>query len=221
MDRTRTWQLSLLALAGGLTFVALASGCASVLATAGYALGLDQIQPEYPGLANSKVAVVCVASSTATKGSIDARAIAERVEQVLRAKAPGIKLVSQQEIDNWKDSNEWDNYDFRQIGRGVKADKVLAIDLKAYKLYSSQSLYKGTAEIDLTVYDMTKRGEKAFQASPSTLTFPRESNVPTTEIPEGDFRRKFVLYLGAQIARYFVSREPSEDIVPDLEYLSK
>jgi hypothetical protein len=220
MDRTCGFYMSGLAVLAYLLVVTLGSGCASLLATVGYAMGMNVIPPDSPALQNSKVAVVVVAGSTAGKASIDAPAIAAQIEQRLRAKVPGITLVSQQEIDGWKDTNDWDQYDFRQIGRGVKADKVLAVNIKSYRTHASQAVFKGTAEIDLDVYDMTDSGKQVFHVSPTAVEFPRVGVLSTTDISENDFRRKFTAYLADQSARFFVSREPQEDVVPDLQYLA-
>ena len=34
------------------------------------------------------------------------------------------------DMANWIDNNDWNQLDYREIGRGIKADMVLAIDLE-------------------------------------------------------------------------------------------
>jgi len=196
------------------------TGC-NAIALVGAAAGLDQIPAECKHLEGKRVAVVCVASSSSTGGTIASRELVDQFEQVLRAKVPGIELVPQPEIEDWKDNHDWDQLDFRQVGKGVKAERVLAINIKSFNLYSGASMYRGRTELDLQVFDMEGKGKVAWRKDVPEVQFPIHGEDAVMSKKESQFRREFLGYLSAKLGRHFHAYDPHEDFADDLKYISK
>jgi hypothetical protein len=66
-------------------------------------------------------------------------------------------------VADWLDSHGDDLTDYRDVGRGVKADMVVGIDLLTFNLHEGQTLLKGRAKVGVKVYDMTKGGELVYK----------------------------------------------------------
>ena len=153
------------------------SGCA-VLYQLAYGDG-PKIEAKYAGLKGKRVAVVCVMnSSTYGDGEVSA-ALADHVGRILRKKVDDIEVVRQEEVSDWMDTNEWDESDFVEIGRGVKADMVLAIDVDSFSVHESKTLLKGRSRLTTTVYDVkgTARSSSGRRTT-STRSRPRTRSRP-------------------------------------------
>jgi hypothetical protein len=113
------------------------------------------------------------------------------------------------------DTNDWDQMDYREIGRGVNADSVLALELEGLRLYEGRTLYKGRVDITVTVYDMSDDGKVVFRRTIPEYTFPRNGARHATEISEARFRSLFVHVLAQQVAKYFCEYHLEDDFARD------
>ena len=81
---------------------------------------------------------------------------AGRVAAISRTEVEDIEMVRFTEIEDWMDTNDWDQIDYRAVGRGVNADLLIAIDLSSLSYYEGATLYKGKAHYTITLYNMEK-----------------------------------------------------------------
>ncbi len=177
--------------------------------------GGHKIPAEYPGLAGQRVAIVSVANASSVGSHSMSRLVERAVAVILNQKVKRIEIVPQDEIADWIDQNDWDQMDYREIGRGVSADKVLAIDLDSVRLHEGMTLYKGRADLIVTVYDMNDEGTVVFRKTIPDFTFPRNSARHATEMSEARFREMFVMILSQQIAKHFYEYRIEEDFAHD------
>lgn len=214
MDRFRsnpwTLVLALAALAASLTTVA---GC-NVLATAMYVIEGTNTRADFDGLRGKTVAVVCrPVTSLHFRDSSVSRDLAKQVGLLLEKHVHKCKAIDQRDVFEWADENNWDEY--VEVGKALKADMVVALDLEEFSLYQGQTLYQGKANMKLLVYDVSKGKAPVFERNLPQAVYPPNSAIPAGEKPEPQFRRQFVNYLAQSIARYFYDHDSTVDFAND------
>ena len=107
----------------------------------------------------------------------------------------------------------------RDVGRGVKADMVVGIDLLSFNLHEGQTLLKGRSKVGVKVYDMTKGGEPVYESAPKEIAWPENGARHVTE-NEAQFRTNFTYMLADRIARDFYSVELMENFSEDARHLA-
>lgn len=210
-----------------LTLVALgvlvsSTGC-SLAANLLNAYSGNMIPPAFDGLSERRVAVVCVADSTAYGPSVVTNQLALSVDQLLRANVPDIEIVSQNEIDDWRDNNEWNGIDFSPLGKGVDAEMVVLVDIGSFRIHDGKTMYRGRADVGVAVYDMTAvdGDQEVFRKSRVEQTFPENGPLATTDTTDARFRNQFVRYLAHQVAKNFFAYDFKEDFALDSMTLAK
>lgn len=186
------------------------TGCVGLLAQMGYWTGANLVPAEFDGLEEQRVAVVCVYKKTSYGVGVEAELLAREVERILKDNVSKIKIVGQDEIADWVDKNDWDELDYSEVGRGVKADKVVAIDVSDFQLYEGQSLYRGRAKVLVRVFDLTEGGKEAFRRQLPEIKFPITGVYHSSETSETEFRRAFLEVISRQVSRYFYDYDMAE-----------
>ena len=120
-----------------------ASGCIGLLAQMAYWSGSGDKPAEYEGLEGKRVAVICVSESSSFGLGTDSLYLSCAVGSLLKQNIKEVTLVRSDEIADWIDRHDWNEIDFAEVGRGVEADMVVAIELSAFSLYEGQTLYRG------------------------------------------------------------------------------
>ena len=190
-------------------------GCVGLAAQIMYVIKGDKVDPEFEELEGKRVAVVCVANRSAYGSGGEADALARMVAVVLQKEVDDIEIVSHTEINNWKDTADWDEIDYRAVGRGVKAEMLIAIDVKSLSYYDGQTLYKGRADLTVTVYDMSKGGNIAWSKEMPDFQFPQHGGRPVTDMAETKFQKDFLALLAKDIARCFYAYDRIEKVSMD------
>ena len=98
---------------------------------------------KYDGLEDTRVAVVTVTDSSHYTDDVSARLLSRKVGEVLTTEVDDLRLVREDRIQQWRDTNGWDSIDFLEIGQGVNAEKVLGIELTNLRLRDGATLYRG------------------------------------------------------------------------------
>ena len=188
-----------------IAFSPLLSGCAGFIGHLGYWSGASLNPAEYSDLAERRVAVVCVSdASSYGAGAVD-NMLARMTSDLLREHVDDIELVPASEVADWVDKNDWDSVDYLEVGKGVKADRVVAIDMSGFRLHQDQVLYKARAGITVTVFDMLDGGKEVFRRTLPEITFPENGYYSTSDTSEATFRQVFLKVLARRAARYFFS----------------
>ena len=179
--------------------------------------GEGDIKAEYTGLKGKRVAVFCrPVGELKVRDSGVTKEISKQVVIRLRNNVKKIDLVARNEVDQWYDENA--NDDFVAIGKGVKADFVVGIDLESFSLYQGANVYRGNATAAITIFDIKDHGEVVFEKKPLKVLFPPNSDVSTSDRPESEFRQKFAEKLAETIARHFYDYPISDDFALEGEY---
>ncbi|NOY40321.1 MAG: hypothetical protein GXP26_00600 [Planctomycetes bacterium] len=187
------------------------SGCvSSILATGIYLWqGGNVVPAQCELLEDQRVVVVCrPPSSNEYRHAGAARSIGKRVSKMLEInKVPGIDVVSPSEVDNWVDEQDWDN--FKDLGRAVKASRIVYIELDNFDLFKGATLYQGNAKVQVKVYDMDDRGREVWERNVGQILFPRNSGIPSADKSVQEFQRQFIEVVSTQIAQYFYKHDPN------------
>jgi hypothetical protein len=192
------------------------TGCIpSLIATGIYAFQGGNIVPaECKDLEKQRVVVLCrPPASHEYRNAGASRALGAQVSALLEKHVKGIEVVSPKEVDNWVDEQDWDN--FKDLGHAVKATRVVYIELDDFELYKGKTLYQGTAEINISVYDMEHRDKELWSRRLGQVQFPRNSGIPASDKPVQAFERQFVGVIAEQIAEHFYKHDPNASFALD------
>ena len=147
-----------------------AVGCQSLMFTVAYLWNGTDVPPEFDGLKGKHVAVVCrPLPSLQYSNSNVGRDLAGQITLLLEQNVPKIKIVDQRKIAKWTDENRWEEY--TEVGKAMKADVVVGIDLESFSLYQAQTLYQGKANATVQVYDC-KSGKMLFEKTMPQSVYP-------------------------------------------------
>lgn len=195
------------------------AGCMPVVALIHFVKG-NKVPAEYDGLEDKRVAIVCVMSSSPYGQDEATSKLAKRLEATLGKEVSGIEIVPRSRIRDWTDANDWDQVNFTEIGRGVKADMVLAVELSSYTLHNGATLYQGNADVEVTVYDVKANGKHVFSREIPGFQFPVEGGRPTGDVSKDKFEMLFVEILSEKISNYFYAYDVQNDFANDARGLA-
>jgi hypothetical protein len=132
----------------------------------------------------------------------------------LATNVKGIEVVPVKEINHWIDNNGWDESNFVELGRGVKANKVLAIEIASYSIHEGSTIYKGRADVTATVFNVDKNGQVEFVWGPKLFQYP-EHGRPAIQTSDRQFEATFLARLTEHIVRHFYKHDQLEMFAED------
>jgi len=141
-----------------------ASGCLHLLLASGIYMmqGGNLVPADCDALVKKRVVVFCQApASNEYRFAGASRQIAKSVSIALGENVKGIDIVPQQQVDQWLDENDSD--DFEELGRAVKADLVVQIELGHFDLFKGKTVYQGSSDVTVNVYDMQNDGSLVWE----------------------------------------------------------
>jgi hypothetical protein len=190
-------------------------GCQGALVTAYYLMHGTNDEADYPGLKGKKVVVVCKPLiQLQYRNANVARDVSQQVSQLLREHIEKIKVVDQRKVAKWLDENTWEDY--TEVGKAMKADIVVGIDLESFGILEGQTLYQGKANVVVHVYECKAGGKEVFTRTMPPAIYPPNTGVPTSDCQEGEFRQKFIQVLAERVARLFYAHDRYADVAEDV-----
>jgi hypothetical protein len=201
------------------SLVAAAPGCGPIATLAWLIHGPEMIPAEFEGLKGKRVAVVCLDANSLSGSGGEADTVAKAVAISLQKNVSDIHVVRQNEVADWLDNHGDDLTDYRDVGRGVKADMVVGIDLLTFNLHEGQTLLKGRSKVGVKVYDMKKGGELVYESAPKEISWPENGARHVTE-NEANFRTVFIGMLAERVARDFYPVELAQNFGTDARHLA-
>ncbi len=190
------------------------TGCVSLISNLQHAIhGPPKVPPSFNKFPSKRVAVVCTSQADLYGTGGVARSIARSVENILAQQVEEIDIVGQDGLEDWMDHNDWNQLNYTQIGRGLKADYVLAIELNApITLKEGPTLFKGRADVTVSVYDVAKNGEVVMRKHSPELAWPENGRYGLSETA---FERLFLAKVAEHISKNFHPYEANSDIGMD------
>ncbi len=209
---------AILASAG--VFAVAQSGCLGLASNLMHAVGMDMIPADYEGFENSTVAIITLTDDSQYSNDVAARDLTRRVGEVFTKKIKKVQIVRDDLVEQWRDEHGKDSVDYQAIGKGVKAQKVLVIDLHDLRLRDGATLYRGRADVSLRVFDV-ETGNVAYSKSLDEYMYPISTGQHTSETTETKFRRLYLSMLANEIGRSFHPYDLNERIALDSKIASQ
>ncbi len=168
--------------------------------------------PEYSGLKNRRVAVVWRGGRGHEFRQLEAsvpQQIGKKVSHAIKRRlGRKVHMISPEKIEQYADENEWQ--DFIEVGRDLKAERVLAIDVEKLSIKNSGTLHHASTTITVTVYDMQQDGEQVFEKIFEINFPPKIGGVSVSEMSERQFIGLLVNYVARNIGELFYDHNPRE-----------
>jgi hypothetical protein len=178
------------------------TGCLGLVSNLMHAVGADRIPAECEELKDSKIAVVTMTDQSQYTDDIAARLLSRKVSELLAMEVKNVTLVHADAVQEWRDVHGWDSTDYVEMGKAIKAEKLLAIELTDMRLRDGATLYRGRAAVTMKVFDI--ESEKVlFHKEIDEFTYPVNAGQYTSETTEPRFRKLFLGMLAKRIARTF------------------
>lgn len=151
-----------------------------------------------------KVLVMCYAPKE-VKWDFDAVDRELGVYVAHRFNVSQIKVLDPDVVNEWLDKHPaWDKPE--EIGRDLEVEFVVLVEIRKFGLFEpgSNTLFRGNAEIDLSVFEMEKSGEGNEIYSKEVVSkYPIGQPVMTSEVSYNDFKRHYLSRLSDEIGRHF------------------
>lgn len=205
---------------GALTGIVANSGGCTFLSQLVLTLEDRKINANFKGLEGKTVAVVCLDAHTLRQPGGEADALARALGKELAANVPNIKLISEAKVADWMDNQRDDVVDFRDVGKGVKADMVVGIDLKSFRIYEpGGTTLRGRSTVEVKVYDLSKPHEPVHTIEEEQITFPEHVEVHVTESAD-NFRKLFIQQMAHRLAKEFYAYDKMLDFNSDPKFIN-
>lgn len=208
--QNRPNQLSRVFLVVFLVMVVLttAGGCLPLIDRFMYVIKGNEVPAPYNKLSGKRTAIVCVSEVSAYGPDSLSNSITRLVGAALLAKVKKIQLVSRTEVDRWIDENGWDNADYVSLGKGVKADRVIAIEVNDYSIHEGKTLHKGRVDVVMTVYELdhAKGPVIGHQYELKEYEFPKNGR-PAIQSTDRQFEEFFLAKLCRILSHQFIKHD--------------
>lgn len=205
-------------LAVALVLLAHSTGC-TFLSQVVMTMQDRRTEAKFSGLEGKKVAVVCLDAHTLRTPGGEAEAMARALGKELAANVKDLQLISEAKVADWMDNQRDDVVDFRDVAKGVKADMVVGIDLKSFRIHEpGGTLLKGRTTVEAKVYDMAKPHEPVYVIEETQIAFPEHGQVHVTE-SESNFRILFIQQIAHQLAKHFYAYDKTLDFNSDAKFI--
>jgi hypothetical protein len=120
-----------------------------------------------------------------------------------------ITMIPTRTVENFKNNHpDWRQMDLEEIGRQLKADYVIYLELNSLSLYEEgalRQLFRGRANVSISLIDVNHPDEMPEQQI-LTCVYPTDAHGPmpvdADTVPE-QFRRKFLEYVAKRLTYYF------------------
>ena len=115
--------------------------------------------------------------------------LASNLRQRYAANKDKVKIVPYAQVRNYQKKQVGDTWSPADVGKLVKADKVIALEINAMSLYEkgslrSQALFHGNLDVAIKVYDLAKPARTRLSSANFTSTnFPRATQSAPTSAP--------------------------------------
>ncbi len=190
-----------------------AVGCKSALQSFSILYEGYDLPAEWEGLRGKKVAIVCKPlTSQEFSNTGAARALAEGISERLKAHVKNIQIIDPQKVAALVDEKGMEDY--LEIGKELKAEKVVGINIESFGILDGQTLFRGRSTVSIQVYDVAEKHVE-WRKSPPQIEYPRMSSTPAADSTEMEFRNRFVGVLAEQIARFFYPHDRHDNFGDD------
>ncbi len=197
-----------------LLLVTTSTGCINQLAGLLYVIKGHKVAPKFQGLEGKRVAVLCLSDASAYGPDTLTYTVSKHVGIKIAQGVKNVEVVGPGKIESWIDENGWKESKVVALGKGVKADMVIVIEIGSYSIHEGATMYKGNADLTVTVYDIKKNGQISFADGPDLFSFP-ENGRPAVQTSDRQFESFYLARLTEHISKLFVPYDKMESFADD------
>jgi hypothetical protein len=189
------------------------SGCLQFSANIIRAIVGDERPAEYAGFIEQRVAIVCTSGSSAENSSVSTL-LTRYIQAAFKENIKKIEFVDQDDVERYIGSNGGQTIDFYELGKQVKATRVLNIDVTGLTLRDGPTLFRGQCDLDVTVYDITQKGMIVYTKQFPEFAYPREGGT-IADTTEAKFRNRYLAVVARKVSGLFYPVDPTSDVALD------
>lgn len=189
------------------------TGCLQFSANIIRAIVGDDRPAEYAGLIEQRVAVVCTMNSSRDDSS-NTTLLTGFIQAGLKENVKKMQLVDAKEVEFFMDANSSQGLDFYELGKSLKATRVVHVDLTGLTLRDGPTLFRGQCDIDITVYDVEQKGSVVYTKRFEEYSYPKEGGT-IADTTEARFRNRYLAIVGRKVSGLFHPVDPTEDVAID------
>jgi hypothetical protein len=136
--------------------------------------------------------------------------LATNLRQRYTANKDKVKIVPYAQVRNYQNKQFGDTWSPADVGKLVKADKVIALEINALSLYEkgslrSQALFHGNLDVAVKVYDLAKPAEDQVVFSDFYKhEFPKGSPI-NPDMGAAQFRGQFIEHAARDLGCWFAT----------------
>ena len=195
-------------LLGGV-FISSSTGCVRLMANWINAIQGNERPAEYDGFEEQRVAVVCGTDKGLSNDATTAL-MSGYIHMALNQHVKKIELVRLEEIEEWMNAHGTIESDYVEIGKAVKADKLLAVDLSKLTVKDGPTLFRGRCDVGITVYDIANKGTIVYRKQIPEFTFPKDS-AAIADTSESKFRNMYLKIIANKVSGLFYPVDPTTE----------
>jgi hypothetical protein len=141
---------------------------------------------------------------------------ARQLQESCKENKENVLIASNTKIQKFKDEHpNWQSMGLVEIGKHFRADKVIDLELNKLGIYepgSRATLFRGHAEVSVSVVDVHKPGDEPVFRKEYSTDFPRSQGPqPVTDTNLQKFRSEFLTRVATDLTWYFTAHAVSED----------
>lgn len=185
------------------------TGCITLISNLLWVIGGNEAPAEFKDLQEKRVAVVVTSDGS---GTSDASSIvmSRQIASLLTKHGKKIEVLNPEEVD--RVVRDVGPGDVSRIGSRLKADYLMAVDIRNLKLKEGQTLYRGVCDCSLSVYKVSEGDQIVFAKDFPQFAYPMTGGVHVTETNEATFRGMYLSVLANRVARNFYRYDPTGDV---------
>ena len=203
-------SFAILSLCGALVST---SGCTNLIRTIVVLTHDSRVKPQYD-IVKKRVALVTTVDGISTKDA-SALVMSNDFKKLIKSELKKkVVFIDQEEVDRAFNDQPLESKNFAEIASQTNADCVIFVDIKELKLKRDKTLYQGSCQCAVKVYEPDAGKSSVYQEEINDLVHP-SGGKPITECTEAQFRGHYLSLLARRASRLFYKWDPNEDYAQD------
>jgi hypothetical protein len=173
----------------------------------------SRVKPQYD-IVKKRVALVTTVDGISTKDA-SALVMSNDFKKLIKSELKKkVVFIDQEEVDRAFNDQPLESKNFAEIASQTGADCVIFVDIKDLKLKRDKTLYQGSCQCAVKVYEPDAGKSSVYQEEINDLVHP-SGGKPITECTEAQFRSHYLSLLARRASRLFYKWDPNEDYAQD------
>jgi len=143
--------------------------------------------------------------------------LARQLQQAFKDNKEKVTVVSPVQVEKYKDEHpQWRALEVAEIGKHFGANYVIDLEMDELSLYepgSGNQLFRGKANISVSVVDVSKPDDEPKWKDTYTKVYPSDARgaVPASDGNAQQFRQRFLAQVAKELSWSFTAHPTSDD----------